>query len=144
MRFMTMVKSSENSGPPPQALMEAIAKLGEENAKAGVMTEMGGLFPSVAGARVRLAGGKLTVIDGPFVETKEVVEATPCLKSSRRKKRSNRRCASWSCTKNIGQAGKERPRFGRSSRGRTPILKGNSPMKFSHHSLFDSSLENES
>jgi len=68
-----MVKSSENSGPPPQALMEAIAKLGEENAKAGVMTEMGGLFPSVAGARVRLAGGKLTVIDGPFVETKEVV-----------------------------------------------------------------------
>ncbi|MDF0652489.1 MAG: hypothetical protein CV081_00440 [Nitrospira sp. LK265] len=73
MRFMTMVKSSENSGPPPQALMEAIAKLGEENAKAGVMTEMGGLFPSVAGARVRLAGGKLTVIDGPFVETKEVV-----------------------------------------------------------------------
>lgn len=73
MRFMTMVKSSENSGPPPQALMEAIAKLGEENAKAGVMTEMGGLFPSVAGARVRLAGGKLTVIDGPFVETKEIV-----------------------------------------------------------------------
>lgn len=73
MRFMTMVKSSENSGHPPQALMEAIAKLGEENAKAGVMIEMGGLFPSVAGARVRLAGGKLTVIDGPFVETKEVV-----------------------------------------------------------------------
>lgn len=73
MRFMTMVKSSENSGPPPQPLMEAIAKLGEENAKAGIMIEMGGLFPSAAGARVRLAGGKLTVSDGPFAETKEVI-----------------------------------------------------------------------
>ncbi len=37
MRFMTMVKSSEASGSPPMALMEAIAKLGEEGAKAGVL-----------------------------------------------------------------------------------------------------------
>lgn len=73
MRFMMMVKSAENAGPPPKALMEAMAKLAEENARAGVMIEMGGLFPSAAGARVRLASGQLTVTDGPFLETKEVV-----------------------------------------------------------------------
>lgn len=73
MRFMMMVKSSEQAGPPPKALMEAIAILGKEAAEAGAMLEMGGLFPSAAGARVRLTSGKLTVTDGPFVETKEVV-----------------------------------------------------------------------
>lgn len=73
MRFMMMVKSAENAGPPPKALMEAMANLGEENTKAGVIIEMGGLFPSAAGARVRLTCGKLTVVDGPFAESKEVV-----------------------------------------------------------------------
>ena len=73
MRFMTMVKSAENAGPPPKALMDAMAKLGDESFKEGTMIEMAGLFPSTAGARVRLAGGKLTVADGPFIETKEVV-----------------------------------------------------------------------
>jgi hypothetical protein len=73
MRFMTMVKSAETSGPPPRALMDAIAKLGEEGAKAGVMVEVGGLLPSAMGARVRVSGGRLTVTDGPFAEAKEVV-----------------------------------------------------------------------
>lgn len=73
MRFMIMVKSAENSGPPPQKLMDAIAKLGEEASKAGTLVETGGLYQSAAGARVRLSGGKLSVIDGPFTEAKEVV-----------------------------------------------------------------------
>ena len=73
MKFMTLVKSSESSGPPPQALMEAIAKLGEEAARKGVMVDMGGLMPTVAGARVRLEGGKITVTDGPFSEAREVI-----------------------------------------------------------------------
>src|SRR5512132_1943399 len=73
MKFMTMVKSSENSGPPPQALMDAIAKLGEEAAGKGVMVDMGGLMPTVVGARERLAGGKISVTDGPFTEAKEVI-----------------------------------------------------------------------
>jgi hypothetical protein len=70
-----MVKSSETfrQGPPPTALMEAVGKLAEEAKKAGVMVEMGGLLPSAAGARVRLSGGKVSVIDGPFAEAKEVV-----------------------------------------------------------------------
>jgi hypothetical protein len=73
MRFMTLVKSAESSGPPPRELMDAMAKLGEESAKAGVLVETGGLLPSAAGARVRLSKQKLTVIDGPFTEAKELV-----------------------------------------------------------------------
>ena len=70
---MTLVKSAETSAPPPQALMDAIGKLGEEAARKGVMVEMGGLLPTTMGARVRLAGGRLTVTDGPFTEAKEVI-----------------------------------------------------------------------
>jgi len=73
MRFMTIVKSAETSAPPPQALMDAIVKLGAEAAGKGVMVEMGGLLPTAMGARVRLAGGRLTVTDGPFTEAKEVI-----------------------------------------------------------------------
>lgn len=73
MRYMIMVKGSENAGPPPKALMDAIAKLGEEAGKAGVMVDMGGLMPTAMGARVRLTGGKITITDGPFTEAKEVI-----------------------------------------------------------------------
>ena len=73
MRFMIMVKSAEGAGPPPMALMAAIANLGEEAARAGAMVEMGGLLPSAMGARVRLSAGKLLVTDGPFAESKEVI-----------------------------------------------------------------------
>ena len=73
MKFMMFVKHAENSGPPPQALMDAIAKLSEEAVKAGTMLGAGGLAPSVQSTRVRVSGGQIKVIDGPFTETKEVV-----------------------------------------------------------------------
>jgi hypothetical protein len=73
MRFMTLVKSTENAGPPPPALMEAIAKLSEDASKGGTMVETGGLAPTSMSNRVRLSKGKVTVIDGPFAETKEVI-----------------------------------------------------------------------
>ena len=73
MRFMMLVKSAENSGPPPKELMEAIWKSGDAMAKAGVMVESGGLKPSAMSARVQLRGGKVTALDGPFSEAKEVV-----------------------------------------------------------------------
>lgn len=57
MRFMTMVKSKENLGFPPQALMVGIAKLGEEAGRAGVLPETCGLGPTATGAIVRLSGG---------------------------------------------------------------------------------------
>ena len=73
MRFLTMVKSKEPSAPPPPQLMEAIAKLGAQAARSGELVLTGGLLPSGMGARVRLSGGELRVIDGPFTEAKEIV-----------------------------------------------------------------------
>src|SRR6195256_6064325 len=73
MRFMMIVKHAEKQGPPPKQLMDAIAKLAEEAAKAGTMLGSGGLGPTALGARVRLKGGQLTVTDGPFTEAKEIV-----------------------------------------------------------------------
>ena len=73
MRFMMIVKHAENQGLPPQPLMDAIAKLAEEEVRAGTMLGNGGLGPTAQGARVRLSGGKVTVTDGPFTETKEVI-----------------------------------------------------------------------
>jgi hypothetical protein len=73
MKFMMIVKHAENQGPPPKALMDAIAALAEEAVKAGTMLGNGGLKPTAQGASVRLAGGKVTVTDGPFTEAKEVI-----------------------------------------------------------------------
>jgi hypothetical protein len=73
MRFMMLVKSAELKGPPPKALMDAIAKLSDEAVKSGTMVGSGGLAPVAASTHVRVAGGKLTVVDGPFTEAKEVI-----------------------------------------------------------------------
>ncbi len=73
MRFMTTVFARENQGFPPKGLMDAIGKLGQQAAEAGVFLQMGGLMPSAGGAKIRQSGGKLTVLDGPFAEAKEVI-----------------------------------------------------------------------
>jgi len=73
MRFMMLVKSAENAGPPPKELMDAIAALAAETSNAGTMIETGGLAPSAMSTRVRLSQGKITSLDGPFAETKELV-----------------------------------------------------------------------
>ena len=73
MKFMMIVKHKEGQGIPPKELIEAIAKQGAEATKAGAMLSTGGLLPTAAGARVSLSKGKISVIDGPFSEAKEVV-----------------------------------------------------------------------
>jgi hypothetical protein len=73
MRFMMIVKTVENGTRPPKELMDAIAKIAEEESKSGKMLGSGGLGPSALGARVRLSGGRLTVTDGPFTEAKEII-----------------------------------------------------------------------
>jgi hypothetical protein len=73
MRFMMIVKHNEKQGNPPKELMAAIGKLAEEDSKAGTMLGSGGLKPTATGARVQLAGGKVTVTDGPFTEAKEII-----------------------------------------------------------------------
>jgi hypothetical protein len=73
MRFMMLVKSAENFGPPPKALMDAIGELAQEAVKTGTMVESGGLSPTAMSTRVRVSGGNVTAMDGPFTESKEVV-----------------------------------------------------------------------
>jgi hypothetical protein len=73
MRFMMIVKSAERSGFPPKELMDAIDKLSKDASKVGTMIGGGGLGPTALGARVRLSGGQVAVIDGPFTEAKEVI-----------------------------------------------------------------------
>ena len=76
MRFMVIVKatkSSEAGEMPSEELLAAMGKFNEELVKAGVMLAGEGLQPSSKGARVRFAGGRRTVIDGPFAETKELI-----------------------------------------------------------------------
>src|SRR6266404_1461480 len=73
MRFMMLVKSAENSGPPPKELMDAMGKLAEEALKSGTMLDTGGLAPMAMSTRVRLSRGQVTTTDGPFAESKEVV-----------------------------------------------------------------------
>jgi hypothetical protein len=72
MRFMCIVTSSEALAPSP-VLLDAMHKLREREIKAGRMLDDGGLMPLATGARVRIADGKLSVIDGPFVEAKEII-----------------------------------------------------------------------
>ena len=74
MRFMNLVKSVEGAGGvPPKSLMDAIAALGMEAAKQGVLVEAGGLSPTAMSGRVTVSGGMVTVLDGPYSESKEVI-----------------------------------------------------------------------
>ena len=72
MRFMFIVKSA-HFGPPTPKLLEAMHKLADREIKAGRMLDNGGLMPLATGAQVRIADGKLSIVDGPFVEAKEVI-----------------------------------------------------------------------
>jgi len=76
MRFMVMVKATPNSEAgklPTQELLAQMGAFNEELVKSGIMLAGEGLKPSAKGARVTFAGGKRTVTDGPFTETKELV-----------------------------------------------------------------------
>ena len=85
MRFLSIVKSAENQGPPPQALLDAIAKLTEDSLKDGSLVQTGGLGQTSTGTRVRLSRGKVTVTDGPFFEAKEVVGGYAVLQAPSRR-----------------------------------------------------------
>ena len=107
MRFLSIYKSAERSVPPSQeeiakmgkpALLEVCASLGaktlanglpdrgddlvEEGMKGGVLLAVEGCLPSALGARVRLSNGTLTVTDGPFTESKEVIGGLAILRAN--------------------------------------------------------------
>jgi hypothetical protein len=76
MRFMVIVKANKESEAgvmPTEKMLTDMGKFNQELADAGIMLAGEGLHPSSKGARVRFSGGKTTVIDGPFAETKELV-----------------------------------------------------------------------
>jgi hypothetical protein len=76
MRFMVIVKATKNSEAgvlPSEELLTAMGKFNEELVKAGVMLAGEGLHPSRIGKRVKFSGGRKTVVDGPFAETKELI-----------------------------------------------------------------------
>jgi hypothetical protein len=76
MRVMVIVKatkSSEAGAMPSEELLAAMGRFNEELVKAGVMLAGEGLHPSSKGKRVVFSGGKRTVVDGPFAETKELI-----------------------------------------------------------------------
>ena len=74
MRFLSMIRVDETRGQvPSEKLMQDMGQLIEEMTRAGVLVRTGGLRPSKEGARVRLRQGKLSAVDGPFTETKEVI-----------------------------------------------------------------------
>ena len=76
MKFMVIgkaTKETEAGLPPDKELWEAMGKYNQELIQAGVLLAAEGLHPSSKGARVRIAGDRRTVIDGPFAETKELI-----------------------------------------------------------------------
>ena len=76
MRVMVLIKANEDSEAgvmPSEQLLTEMGAYNEELVKAGVMLDGDGLKPSSEGARVRFSGSQRTVIDGPFVETKELI-----------------------------------------------------------------------
>lgn len=76
MRFMVIVKAtedSENGVMPSEELLAAMGRYNEELVAAGIMQAGEGLHPSSRGVRVRFSGADRSVIDGPFAETKELI-----------------------------------------------------------------------
>lgn len=75
MRYMMFIKHTEDyrMETVPQSLFDAMGEFVGEAMKNGSIIDTAGLQPTAKGKRVRLAGGKITVIDGPFTETKEIV-----------------------------------------------------------------------
>lgn len=93
MRYMMIVKLTEDSEvrrnyeagkPPSPELMEAVGKLCEKMTADATLLDTGGLLPFAKGARIRATNGKLSVTDGPFIESKEVIGGYAILRANSR------------------------------------------------------------
>ena len=74
MRFLSMIRIDEKSGQQPsEQLMNDMGRLMDEMTREGALVRTAGLRPTAEGVRVRLRKGKLSTIDGPFTETKEMI-----------------------------------------------------------------------
>lgn len=84
MRFLSIYKTVERGTPPTQAEMDRMGKLIEDGMRAGYLLGVEGCLPTARGARVRQSNGQVTVVDGPFTESKEVVGGFAILKADSR------------------------------------------------------------
>ncbi len=82
MRFLSIYKTVERNSPPSQEEMSKMGKLIEESMKAGTLLATEGCLPSALGARVRISGDKVTVTDGPFTESKELIAGFALLQAN--------------------------------------------------------------
>ena len=76
MKVMVIVKATKNSEAgvmPSEKLLTDMGKYNEELVKAGIMLGGEGLYPSAKGKRIKMSGGKRTVVDGPFTQTTELI-----------------------------------------------------------------------
>jgi hypothetical protein len=84
MRFLSIYKAVETNTPPTLEHVASMEKLIEDSMKAGVLLATEGCLPSAMGARVRRSGGKVTVTDGPFTESKELIAGFALLQANSR------------------------------------------------------------
>jgi hypothetical protein len=82
MRYLSIFKNVERNTPPSQDEMAAMGKLIEEGMRAGWLVATEGCLPTALGARVRMNNGNLSVTDGPFTETKEVIGGFAILRAN--------------------------------------------------------------
>ena len=84
MKYLSFIRHAESyrASSPPPALMEAMGNFVERSRKDGTLVDTGGLLPSKDGFRLRLSNGKITVTDGPFAESKEVIGGWAVLEAS--------------------------------------------------------------
>lgn len=85
MKFLSIYKTAETGALPTQEDMDKMGKLIEEGMKAGYLLAVEGCMPSATGALVRQSKGKVTVTDGPFAESKEIVGGFALLQANSKK-----------------------------------------------------------
>jgi len=85
MQFISMIRVDENGGnTPSEQLMKDMGELIEQLTRQGKLIRTAGLRPTAEGVRVRLRDGKLSTVDGPFTETKEVISGFAILEAGSR------------------------------------------------------------
>lgn len=86
MKYLTFIRHPESfrEAGPPQALMEAMSRFVQKSLQDGSLVDTGGLLPSREGFRIRLTKGVISMTDGPFIETKEVIGGWAILEADSR------------------------------------------------------------
>ncbi|HXS22083.1 MAG TPA: YciI family protein [Steroidobacteraceae bacterium] len=86
MKYLTFIRHPESfrEAGPPQALMEAMGRFVQKSLQDGSLVDTGGLLPSKEGFRIRLTKGVISMTDGPFIETKEVIGGWAILETDSR------------------------------------------------------------